>query len=175
MKTPGSIAIPVAVLVERRPGVTAWAEWSWRAAEVLEEAPEVPPWTVLRQEEGRTLFFAGTALVELHPTDTTNYKHNIEGQQPSIWVVLRPCEAEPGFALQCVTVDAGEAHVYADVGNDLLELLPMPPGLLAVTRDFVARHHKERGFWKRRRDQAEPEYIPSPGAPRGAPPGGEEE
>jgi hypothetical protein len=171
MTNPNSISIPVAVLAERRPGVTAWAEWSWRAVEVLEEAPEgIAPWTVLRQEEGRTLFFAGTATIVLHPTDTTNYKHNIEARQPSVWVVLRPCEAEPGFALQAATVDAGEAHIYADVGNDLVEALPMPPGLLEVTRDFVARHHKERGFWKRRRDR-DPEFI----GPRGAPPPPSEE
>jgi hypothetical protein len=166
MMTPDSIAIPVAVLAERRPGVTAWADWSWRAVEVLEEAPEgIAPWTVLRQDDGRTLFFAGTAAVTLHPTDTDNYKHNIESRQPSVWVVLRPVEAEPGYALQAVTVDAGEAHLYADAGNDLVEALPIPPGLLAATQDFCARHHKERGFWKRRRDR-DPEFIgPRDGKP----------
>ena len=74
---PNALRIPVAVLVERRPGVTKWAEEVWRVVEVLEDAPPVQPWTLLRQEDERTLFFAGTTEVVLHPTDTTNYKHNL--------------------------------------------------------------------------------------------------
>ena len=67
---PGTVTIPVGVVVERRPGVTQWAEFAWRAVEVLEDAPPLAPWTVLREEAGRTLFFAGNAEVAMHPTDT---------------------------------------------------------------------------------------------------------
>jgi hypothetical protein len=35
----------------------------------------------------------------------------------------------------------------------------MPPGLLAATADFVARHHVERAFHKRKRDRADPEAL----------------
>ncbi|MCA3278721.1 MAG: DUF3305 domain-containing protein [Roseomonas sp.] len=152
---PGSVTIPVGVVVERRPGVTPWADFAWRAVEVLENAPALAPWTVLREEEGRTLFFAGNADVALHPTDTDNYKHNLESSSPSIWVVLRAAEAAPGFKLQTVTVDAGEAHLYADSGSDLMETVPLPPGIRAALEAFVAEHHKERGFHKRKRDKAE--------------------
>jgi hypothetical protein len=48
--TPDSVAVRVAVLAERRRGVTQWAEHVWRASAVLEDAPEVPPWTLLRTE-----------------------------------------------------------------------------------------------------------------------------
>lgn len=156
---PNSLRIPVGVLAERRPGVTKWAEEVWRVVEVLEAAPPVEPWTKLREEPGRTLFFAGTAEVALHPTDTANYKHNIEAQQPLVWVALRPAATGAGFTLQSVTVDPGEAHLHADAGNDLVEALPMPPGLLAATAEFVARHHVEREFYKRRRDRADPEAL----------------
>ena len=160
---PDSLRIPVAVLVERRPGVTKWVEHVWRALEVLEHAPPVPAWTLLRQEDGRSVFFAGIAEVAMHPTDTSNYKHNLEAAQPLVWVLLRPVEdageGAPGLLLQGVTVDPGEAHLHADVGQDLLEALPMPPGLRATAEEFVARHHRERGFYKRRRDQADPEAL----------------
>lgn len=161
MTTPGSLRLPVAVLAERRPSASAWQDWSWRVVEVLEEAPpDLPPWTVLREAEGgRTLFFAGAAEVALHPTDTDNYKHTLEADTPQVWVVLRPVEAPPGMALHLVTVDAGEAHLYADVGADLLESLPMPPGLRAAATAFVAEHHRERGVFKRRRDRADPEAL----------------
>jgi hypothetical protein len=156
---PDSLTIPVAVLVERRAGVTQWAEHVWRVVEVLEDAPRVPPWTLLREAAGRALFFAGVAEVALHPTDTANYKYNLEAAEPRVWVTLRPAATPSGLALQTVTVDPGEAHLYADAGADLLESLPLPPRLGAITADFVARHHKERGFHKRKRDRADPESL----------------
>ena len=157
--SPGTVRLPVAVLAERRPGATPWAEWSWRAVEVLEQAPDLPAWTVLREEEGRTLFFVDRAEVELHPTDTANYRENLQADPPRVWVVLREADAPPGLRLYTVTVDAGEAHLYADVGNDLLESLAMPAGLRAAVEAFVAEHHVERVFRKRRRDRADPEAM----------------
>ena len=159
LEVPGTARVPVAVLAERRPGATPWADWSWRAVEVLDEAPDMPPWTVLREEAGRTLFLAGWAEVELHPTDTANYRDNLRADPPLVWVVLRGADAPPGLRLQAVTVDGGEAQLYADVGNDLLESLAMPARLRAVVEDFVARHHVERAFHKRQRDRADPEAL----------------
>lgn len=154
---PGTLRIAVTVLAERRPGATPWAEWSWRAVEVLEDAPDLPAWTVLREEAGRTLFLAGRAEVELHPTDTANYRENLAADPPRVWVVLRESEAPPGLRLYTATVDAGEAPLYAEAGSDLLESLPMPPRLRAAVEAFVAEHHVERAFHKRRRDGARQE------------------
>ncbi len=58
---------PVWLVMERRPGVTAWAEHVWRAVELLEQAPDLPPWTPLRRDGARELFLAGRAEVALHP------------------------------------------------------------------------------------------------------------
>ncbi len=159
LEVPGTIRIPLGVVAERRPGVTPWAEFAWSARDVIEDPPEIAPWTVLREEAGRTAFFAGIAEVALHPTDTDNYKHNLEAAEPLVWVVLRPVGTSPGFALQTVTVDAGEAHLYADTGDDLLEALPMPARLRAQVEAFVAEHHRERGFHKRRRDRADTQSL----------------
>jgi hypothetical protein len=157
---PDSVVIPVAVLMERRKATSPWIDFTWRAIEVLEEVPPVAPWTVLREtEDGRTLFFAGSAEVALHPTDTTNYKHNLEAAQPLAWVILRHGDTPAGLALHGVTLDPGEAHLHADSGTDLLESLPMPPGLRAIASEFVARHHKEHVFHKRKRDKADPEAL----------------
>ena len=137
---PGTLRIPVSVVVERRPGATPWAEWSWRAVEVLEGQTGLPPWTVLREEAGRTLFLAGNAEVELHPTDTANYRDNLQADPPLIWAVLREADEAPGLRLYTVTVDAGEAHLYADAGSDLLEALPMPsPDDMDELRRLVCR------------------------------------
>ncbi|SDD75992.1 DUF3305 domain-containing protein [Belnapia rosea] len=168
LEVPGTIRIPVAVLAERRPAATRWADWSWRAVEVLREAPELPDWTVLREEGGSTLFFAGAAEIVLSPTDTPNYRDNMTADPPRIWVVLRPVEAEPGLALHVVTVDAGEAQLYADSGADLLESLVLPDWLRPVVDAFILEHHVERAQHKRRRDRADPDSLGTrPGGRRG--------
>ena len=159
LEVPGTLRLPVAVLVERRPGTTQWAEWSWRAVEVLEEAPDLPPWTVLREEAGRTLFFAGLVEVALHPTDTPNYLENLAADPPRLFVVLRPGDSPPGMALLTATVDVGEAQLVADAGADMLESLPMPSGLREAVAAYVAAHHVERDFHKRRRDRADLEAL----------------
>lgn len=159
LEVPGTVRIAVGVVVERRPGVTPWAEHVWQPREVLEDFPDAPPWTVLREEGGPTLFLAGQAEVALHPTDTDNYIHNLQQEPPRVWVVLRPTEAAPGYALQTVTVDAGEAQLYAESGSDLLEALPMPPRLRLVVERFVAEHHRVREFHKRKRDRADTDAL----------------
>ena len=149
--------IPVAVLAERRPGVTIWQSHVWRAVAVLEEAPPVPAWTKLREENGRELYFAGTAEVTLHRTDTPNYKENLEAAEPLIWVVLR--ETPQGMQIQAVTVDPGEAEIYTEGPSDLLEALSMPPGIRAILVSYVAEHHVEREFHKRKRDRQDTDSL----------------
>lgn len=152
---PNAMQIPVGVLVERRPSTTPWAEWSWQATDVLEMAPELPPWTVLRQAPGRTLFLAGSAEVALYPSDTANYRDNLAAAAPLVWVVLRPGGSRHGLVLHAVTVDGGEAEAMADAGQDLMDALPLPPFLASAMAAYVAEHHVERAFFKRRRDRAD--------------------
>jgi hypothetical protein len=159
---PTELSIPVAILAERRPGVTIWQSHVWRALAVLEEAPPVPAWTKLREESGREVFFAGTAEVHLHRTDTPNYKDNLEAAEPRIWVVLRdtpPDAMNPGMSIQAVTVDPGEAEIYTEGPSDLIEALPLPPGLAVLLASFVAQHHVEREFHKRKRDRQDMDSL----------------
>jgi hypothetical protein len=154
---PPELDIPVAILAERRPGVTPWQAHVWRAAAVLEEAPPVPPWTRLREEAGRELFFAGTARVKLHRTDTPNYRENLSAAEPRLWVLLR--EGQAGMELAAVTVDPGEAEIFTEGPHDILEALPMPPNLRATLAAYVARHHVEREFHKRKRDRQDVDSL----------------
>lgn len=156
---PGTIHLPVAVIVERRRGVTPWQDWVWRAVGVQEDAPALPAWTLLRDDGDRALFHAGIAELALYPTDTTNYLHNLQAELPRLWVVLREGESPTGLILHAVTVDAGEAHLYTDSGSDIVESLPMPAALRDRVEAFVAQHHVERAFHKRKRDRQDTESL----------------
>jgi hypothetical protein len=42
-------------------------------------------------------------------------------------------------------------------GNDLVEAVPMPDSLRGQIDAFIAEHHVERQFFKRKRDRADPQ------------------
>ena len=154
---PPVLSLPVAVLVESRPGVTVWQERVWKPLAVLEEAPPVPPMTKLREEEGREVWFAGTAPVTLHRTDTPNYRENLHAAAPRIWVLLRPLG--DSVELAAVTVDPGEAEIFTEGPHDILEALPLPPGIAVLLASFVEQHHVERQFHKRKRDRQDTDSL----------------
>ena len=51
-------------------------------------------------------------------------------------------------------------------GNDLVEAVPMPDSVREQVAAFVAEHHVEQEFFKRKRDRADPESLGAAGAPR---------
>jgi hypothetical protein len=150
--------IPVGVVVERRKASSPWTDFVWQPMAVLPGMPDTAPWTVLSHEGDRTQFYAGPAVVEFHTTDTTNYRENLIGDN-KLWVVLRPTDAEPGYQLACVTADPFEGEGYTQAGEDVVEPVPMPEQIRAALEAFVAEHHVEEPFFKRKRDRSNPEAL----------------
>ncbi|MDB5600132.1 MAG: hypothetical protein JWN71_2176 [Xanthobacteraceae bacterium] len=147
----------VGVIVERSKSDSPWIDHLWRPVAVLGGVPETAPWTLLSDDGARATFYAGAAEIELHRSDTTNYRDNLATESPLLWVVLRPTEADPPYALFLVTADPAEGEAMTEAGNDLVETVPMPEPVREVVAGFVATHHVERVFFKRQRDAAGPE------------------
>lgn len=150
---------PVAVVVERRAATSPWAEHVWVPVAVLPGETAAAPWTVLHESKGLTAYIAGKATVSFFSSETPNYKANLESGAPVLWVVLRPSETPPGMELVAVLADPGEAEAMTTAGSDVIETVPMPGQIREALEDFVAAHHVERGFHKRRRDRADPEAL----------------
>jgi len=74
-------------------------------------------------------------------------------------VSLRPTGVEPPFEIVAVTADPAEGESFTQVGDDLVEAVPMPPAVCAIVEAFVAEHHVERAFVKRKRERADPEAL----------------
>jgi hypothetical protein len=149
--------IRVGVVVERRKAQSPWIDYTWRAIAALPGEPSAAPWTVMRSEGDVSVFYAGSAPVELHPSATANYRDNLTSSSPGLWVVLRPQEGDPPFRLFKVTADPAEGEAYTEAGNDLVDQVEMPPAIRAHIEAFVAEHHIERPFFKRKRQPADPE------------------
>jgi len=155
--------IPVGVVVERRKADSPWADFVWRAVAVLPDDPEMKPWTALREDEGGILFYAGGATIDLYPSEAARYRDNLASGSPSIWIVLSPAEgALPDslpYSVATVTADPAEGEAFTGLEANLVEAVPMPEMLREAVERFVAEHHVEEEFFKRKRGRADPEAL----------------
>jgi hypothetical protein len=157
MRSTALARIVVGVVVERRKARSPWLDFIWRPVSVLAGTPSAAPWTRIGEEGDATTFYAGEAEIELHRTETANYRQNLSSAMPALWVVLRPKlanSASPAFELLMVTADPAEGEALTDAGNDLVATVPMPAAILATIKGFNAEHHVERTFSKRKRDHS---------------------
>jgi hypothetical protein len=153
------LRIAVGVVVERRSADSPWIDLVWRGAGVLPDEPEMMPWTVIREEAGTTLFYAGSATVDLYRSETPRYRDNLATGAPSLWIVLAPCEGAWPYAVSAVTADPAEAEAFTEAGANLVESVPMPEVLYQAIENFVAEHRFETEFFKRERRRADPEAL----------------
>jgi hypothetical protein len=152
-------------VVERRRATSKWVDFLWRPVSVFVGEASAAPWTPLDTTGETTLFYAGEAVIELHRTETTNYRNNLASGAPALWVALRAAASERPYELLAVTADPAEGEAFTDAGGNLVESVPMPPDIVATVAAFIAEHHVERPFLKRRRRPAEP----APGFRRNGP------
>lgn len=149
--------IPVGVVVERRPAKSPWLDFLWRPISVLAGGSSAAPWTPVSETVETALFYAGEAVIELHRTETANYRDNLASGAPVLWVILRPSASKQPYDLLIVTADPAEGEAFTDAGNDLVETVPMPALVAQAIEGFIREHHVERPFVKRRRRPAEPQ------------------
>ena len=142
------------VIVERRKAKSPWLDFLWRPVSVLAGVPAAAPWTVIRSEGDVTTFYAGECVIELHRTETANYRDNLASGTPRLWAVLRPAKDEMGFELLFVTADPAEGEALTGAGNDLVETVAMPALIIGIIESFIAEHPVEQSFFKRQRDRS---------------------
>ena len=151
--TPDQETTPMGVVLRRAPGVTRWAKWSWTATDLLPGAAPASG-QVLREVEGITWIHAATCDTTLHVSDTEAYVHELQTREPSLYVIMRRTGGDLAAAPKVIAVTASpyEAQDYADNGEDIVERIAMPDAVRTWIEAFVARHHVETPFVKRRRD-----------------------
>jgi hypothetical protein len=155
--------IPVAVLVEQSKAHSPWASVHWRAVSVLVGQPSAQPWTPLNVGGQRHLYYAGMATIALHRTETGNYRDNLCCAAPLLWVVLRPTGAEPPYTVFAVTADPAEGEAFTQTGDDVVDAVPMPEPIRARLETFIAQHHVDRPFYKRKRSATHAPAVLRPG------------
>jgi hypothetical protein len=150
------VRILVGVVVERRKARSPWLDFLWRPISVLVGTPSATPWTLIGEEGDATTFYAGEAAIELHRTETTNYRDNLASGAPALWVALCPVASKRPYEVLAVTADPAEGEALTDAGSNLVEAVSMPPDVVEAVIQFIAQHHVERTFVKRRRERQAP-------------------
>ena len=145
--------MPLGVVLERRRIDHPWAEAAWRAAAVIPGAPAPPPGA----PPGSERVHAATLELALHRKQTEGYRANLSQAQPAVYVVLRHGEAGAPPRPFLVTVCPYEAQHYDMGGDERVDAVPMPPPVAAMLARFVAEHHVDEPFLKRRRTPPDPE------------------
>ena len=156
---PPLATIAVGVIVERSKSVTQWADFYWRPVGVLVGVPDTAPWTKLTDDGERATFYAGSAVVELYRTETPYYRSNLESGAPMLWVAMRATQSEPPYTIAAVTADPAEGESLTETATDQIEQVPMPEPVQEILAAFIAKHHVETPFVKRKRDRADPEAL----------------
>ncbi|KJZ20454.1 molybdopterin-guanine dinucleotide biosynthesis protein MobA [Loktanella sp. S4079] len=145
--------MPMGVVIRRAPGVTRWAKFAWRVVDVIPGAGPAD-WRVLREEDGVTEYHAQTVALELHGAESEAYLTAISDRDPALYVVMRHrSDPEHPFDIKLVTASPYEGQDYADNGDDVVEKVRMPEGVVAWVRDFAQAFYQEEVFVKRRRDK----------------------
>ena len=154
------------VVIERRDSNHRWQTHSWRAIGVIANAPPIERPRLLRKGDDWAQYHATTLDIALHRTDTEGYKHNVTNETiPKVYIVLRSndeddddnaLETEDGEAMPrpfFVTACPFEASVYLDATGDgeAVETVPMPENVVAWVDAFIAKHHVDVPFVKKKK------------------------
>ena len=153
------LRIPVGVVVERSKTDSPWINFVWRGIGVLPDDPEMKPWTILRERDEATLYYAGSAMVDLYRSEAARYRENLTTGAPNVWIVMSPSEGAWPYVVAAVTADPAEGEAFTEAGANLVEAVPMPEALRGAIEKFVAEHHFETEFVKRERRRADPEAL----------------
>ncbi len=151
--------LPLGVVLERRRLDNPWQDFTWQPVAVIPGARPLDPrgdWIALTQGEGWARYHAGTLLLELFRKETEGYKVNLSQDPPRLFLVLRG-----GEDMDCahdlvpflVTACPYEAQDYLDSGEETVEAVLMPEGVVAFVQAYIDKHHVDQPFRKRKRER----------------------
>lgn len=156
------ISMPVGIVVERRDLQNRWQKVAWKPVDVLPGAGPIDGWKELRRGESWVWYHMATLPLELHRKETQAYLTNLNDKPPRLYIVLRDNgdpHAEEEVVPFRVTASPFEAQDYLDAGDEIVEGVTMPDGVIAWVKAFCDFHHVDEPFKKRKRKRYDPADV----------------
>jgi hypothetical protein len=149
------LRFPVAVIMQRIPLVSRWADERWEAVAVEPCDEALPEQTLVSDAaDGKRWRCAGQAI-ELHPAEAEGYYLNVSTREPKVFVLWRMAEAgddvEPRARPLIVTLSYAEAARFLDAGEQV-DAVPIPAAIFAALQSFVVAHYRPEPRKKAKRN-----------------------
>ncbi|MGF1651603.1 MAG: DUF3305 domain-containing protein [Hyphomicrobiaceae bacterium] len=157
---PNSLIVQLGIVVARQKLDHPWESERWRPHSVFLDPPETRGWRELVRGRDFVQYHAANVAVELHRKETAGYQVNLSNGEPSVYVILRETVAPNArfpVSVHTATLSPFEAQAHGYGSDEIVEGVAMPERLRALVEDFIAEHHREERFIKRRRDRSERE------------------
>lgn len=132
-------AYPIAVVMQRRPAQSRWADVVWEPWSVLTGYTGEPHPHLLLEDRGVAQWLHPGFKLELHRDETEGYYMNVSTSSPRIFVLWRMDE-EQGLPL-AVTVSYDEAGRWMDAGHSV-DPVQMPAEVFAWVGDYVEKNYR---------------------------------
>ncbi len=143
----------VGVILERRHIAHPWQDCAWHAAAVVPGLSDIAAPRLVQQGDGWARYHLATLDIELFSGETEGYRYNLSQTLPVVYVLWRHAgeDAVRQPEVFHVTVCPYEAQDYLDGGDVIVEGVALPDLVAHWMRSFIARHHVDAPFEKRRR------------------------
>lgn len=129
---------PLAVVMQRRPAKSRWAEHMWEPHGVV-PGHSGDTKKLLVEHDGVSQWLHPGFELELHRDEAEGYYLNVVGLKPSVFVLWR-MEGEQGLPVQ-VTASSEEAGRWLDGGHSV-DRVPMPTEIYAWVGDYVEKNYR---------------------------------
>ena len=134
----GKPDFPIAVIMQRRPARSRWADCVWEPWSVLPGDPGGAPRRLLEEGGVAQWLYPGFTLL-LHKDETEGYYMNVSARDPRVFVLWR-MEGERGLPLE-VTASSEEAGRWLDGGHSV-DGVAMPPEIYAWVGGYVESNYR---------------------------------
>jgi hypothetical protein len=131
-------SLPLAVVMQRRPAKSRWADFIWEPFGVVPGYLESGA-KILREQDGVLHELHGGFKLELHRDETEGYYLNVSSVDPRVFVLWRMDE-DRGLPLY-VTVSSEEAGRWLDGGHSV-DNVAMPAQIFAWVGDYVEKNYR---------------------------------
>ncbi|MEL6299258.1 MAG: DUF3305 domain-containing protein [Pseudomonadota bacterium] len=150
------LSIDIGVVIARETVDHAWETERWRPVSVLLNPPPCPEWRELVRGDSYVHWHAANVSLTLHRKQTADYQVNLLHGEPVIYIVLQENADDPDgpqLIVHEATVSPFDAQAHTDSGDEIIEAVAMPDAIRELVRAFVAEHHVEEPFKKRKRNR----------------------
>lgn len=134
-------AMPVSVLLERRPAKNPWLDVVWRATGItIGGNTSADASLAVREEGGCALFLVGGLQVKLFADECESYYYNLVSESPKAYVIAHVEEPGARPTPFRVSMSFDEAHAYLE-GEDEIFAVDVPAELYRWTEAFVIANY----------------------------------